>query len=90
MFTEARQLRNQNLIRDCWTMDGNLFVRDMHARIQVFSDIMAFSKWKEHLMVFPPQTYSEILNKPNILNIILLKGIVNVKLFIRKNGNNIF
>ena len=63
MFTEARQLRNQNLIRDCWTMDGNLFVRDMHARIQVFSDIMAFSKWKEHLMVFPPQTYSEILNK---------------------------
>ena len=63
MFTEARHLRNQNLIRDCWTMDGNLFVRDMHARIQVFSDIMAFSKWKEHLMGFPPQTYSEILNK---------------------------
>ena len=61
MYAEARQLKKNNFIQDCWTTDGNLFVRDAHARVKIFSDLLRFTAWKDSVWANPPLTYSEVV-----------------------------
>ena len=61
MFAEARHLKKQNFIQDCWTTDGNLFVRDAQAKVKIFSDSVTFAKWKANIWANPPATYAEVV-----------------------------
>ena len=58
MYREALSLRSDNLVQDCWTTDGNIFVRDMKTKLHIFDDPDVFSIWVRNLRLNPPRCYS--------------------------------
>ena len=58
MYREALSLRSDNLVQDCWTTDGNIFVRDMKTKLHIFDDPDIFLIWVRNLRLNPPRSYS--------------------------------
>ena len=48
------------LINDCWTTDGNIFIREFNSRTRVFSEPKHFAEWIENLKADTPKTYAEV------------------------------
>lgn len=60
ILKSARELWKAKLISEFWTRDGNIFVRDFHAKVKVFTDPAMFSEWSDDLKKNPPASYAKV------------------------------
>ena len=60
MYREAQSLKSDNLVQDCWTVDGNVFVRNMRAQVKMFDNPDKLSIWSSQLRQNPPKSYSDV------------------------------
>ena len=63
MYRTTLALRSDSLIQDCWTTDGNIFVRTLNTQIKMFDDPDKLREWSNHLRKNPPRRYSSVVSE---------------------------
>ena len=61
IYKDALSLKSQNLIQDCWTTDGNIFVRTMAAKVKMFDVFEKYISWSNQVRSNPPPSYCAIV-----------------------------
>ena len=63
LFKRALKLKKENLVRDTWTTDGNILVRDCALKTHIFTRPSDFDKWEHNLREKTPELYSQVVQR---------------------------
>lgn len=63
MLRKAQDLKNNSLIKDCWTTDGNIFIKDWSGLTKTFSDCEKFSIYEDNLRADPPRSLATVVSQ---------------------------
>ena len=64
MYQQARTLKKENMITDCWTMDGTIFIKEKNLKIRTFQDPEKLFHFIKEIREHPPKLYSSIVQLP--------------------------
>ena len=64
MYQQALTLKKENMITDCWTMDGTIFIKEKNLKIRTFQDPEKLFHFIKEIREHPPNLYSRIVQLP--------------------------
>ena len=63
-YRAARNLKKSNVIQDCWTRDGLIYIRDFTSKLHVFDNPLKCNLWIKNERLNPPKSYSTVVSTP--------------------------
>ena len=61
MYKRARKLKSEQQIVDCWTNDGNIFIRDFSGKTRVFTHPHELDRFVAMIYAKPHRSYSRVV-----------------------------
>ena len=61
-YSAARNLKKSNVIQDCWTRDGLIYIRDFTSKLHVFDNPLKCNLWIKNERLNPPKSYSTVVS----------------------------